>query len=60
MIRETKIVGEVTEKREKNVKHFLKEDSTFEAAIYSEPVHYLSNGKWQDIDNSIYFRLIGY
>ncbi|MCT8977842.1 hypothetical protein N4T77_14670, partial [Clostridium sp. CX1] len=48
-----RIVGEVKEKREKNVKHFLKEDLTFEAVIYNENVHYYSDGQWKDIDNSI-------
>ncbi|MCT8975978.1 hypothetical protein N4T77_05150, partial [Clostridium sp. CX1] len=48
-----RIIGEVKEKRQKNVKHFLKEDLTFEAAIYNEDVHYYSDGQWKDIDNSI-------
>lgn len=48
-----KIIGEIEEKRERNVKHFLKDNLTFEAAIYNEPVHYYSNGKWKDIDNSL-------
>ncbi|MHB9941512.1 hypothetical protein CF065_07755 [Clostridium sporogenes] len=49
---ETKIVKEAVEKRESNVKHFLKEDNTYEAVIYNDPVHYLDNGVWKDIDNS--------
>jgi YD repeat-containing protein len=48
-----KIVKEIVEKREKNVKHFLKDDGTYEAVIYPKPVHYFDNGKWQDIDNSL-------
>lgn len=48
-----KILGEATEKREKNIKHFLNEDMSFTAAIYPTAVHYLENGKWQDIDNSL-------
>ncbi|QHE50865.1 DNRLRE domain-containing protein [Pontibacillus sp. HMF3514] len=47
------IVGEIKEKREKNVKHFLKEDLTYEAAVYKKPVHYKENGEWKDIDNSL-------
>ncbi|WP_411681918.1 DNRLRE domain-containing protein [Clostridium thailandense] len=50
---ERKILGEIIEKRDKYVKHFLKEDLTFEAAIYDEAVHYLKGGKWRDIDNSM-------
>lgn len=48
-----KIIGEDKEKRERNVKHFIKDNLTFEAAIYNEPVHYLKNGKWEDINNSL-------
>lgn len=36
----SRILKEITDKREKNVKHFLKDDLTFEAAVYNEPVHY--------------------
>lgn len=49
----SKILREIIGRREKNVKRFLKEDLTFEAAIYKEPVHYYSDGQWKDIDNSI-------
>lgn len=48
-----KILGEVEEKRESNVKHFLKENGTYEAVVYSQPVHYLEDGKWKDIDNTL-------
>lgn len=47
------IVGEVIDKREENVKHFLRDDYTYEAAIYPVPVHFKENGKWQDIDNTL-------
>ncbi|WP_163537248.1 DNRLRE domain-containing protein [Gracilibacillus sp. YIM 98692] len=50
----TKIVGELVEKRGKNAKHFLKEDSTYEATIYPTAVHYKENGKWKDINNTLY------
>ena len=46
------IIEEVEEKREENTKHFLKDDNTYEAVMYDEPVHYLKDGKWKDIDNS--------
>lgn len=51
--KEPKIIGEIVEKRERNVKHFLKDDMTYEAAVYSSPVHYLENGKWEDVDNTL-------
>lgn len=50
---EPEIVEEITAKREKNIKYFLKEDMTQEADIYPAAVHYLSNGKWKDIDNTL-------
>jgi hypothetical protein len=47
------IVHEVEEKREKYVKHFFKDYISYEAAMYPVPVHYMSNGKWKEIDNSL-------
>ena len=49
----SKIVSEITERREKYVKHFIHEDKTYEAAIYPVAVHYKEDGKWKDIDNSL-------
>lgn len=46
-------VGEDIEKRGKFVKHFLKENNTYEAVVYPEAVHYLEDGKWKDIDNTL-------
>ena len=51
--KEGKIIKEIVEKRERNIKHFLKDDMTFEAVVYPQPVHYLENGKWKDIDNGL-------
>uniref|UniRef100_UPI0025C34774 DNRLRE domain-containing protein n=1 Tax=Clostridium sp. UBA4548 TaxID=1946361 RepID=UPI0025C34774 len=48
-----KIVDEVEEKREPNIKHYLLEDKTYEAVIYNYPVHYFKDGQWKDIDNSL-------
>lgn len=48
-----KIVKEVVEKREESIKHFLKDDNTYEAVVYPSPVHYKVNGKWEDIDNTL-------
>lgn len=51
--KEGKILGEIAEKRERAVKYFLKDDLTYEAAIYNSAVHYFSEGKWKDIDNTL-------
>ncbi|QLY78026.1 carbohydrate binding domain-containing protein [Clostridium intestinale] len=47
------IVGEITEKREENVKHFMKDDGTFVAMMYNNPVHYKDGSEWKDIDNTL-------
>jgi len=51
---EAEIVRELEEKREENTKYFLKDDGTYEAILYEEPIHYLKNGKWVDINNSLH------
>ncbi|WP_346877809.1 DUF6531 domain-containing protein, partial [Clostridium sp. UBA5712] len=51
---EAEIVRELEEKREENTKYFLKDDGTYEAILYEEPIHYLKNGKWIDINNSLH------
>jgi len=50
---DSKIIREVVEKRERAIKHFLKQDNSFEAVIYPYSVHYNNDGKWEDIDNSL-------
>ena len=50
---ESNIVGEVESKREINIKHFLKEDGSYEAVTYPCAVHYEYNGEWKDIDNTL-------
>lgn len=52
--KEAKIIGEDVSKRKKNIKHFLKDDMTFEAVIYPFAVHYEDNGEWKDIDNTLF------
>lgn len=46
------IIGELTEKRTENTKHFLMSDRSVMAAMYDEPVHYYDDSSWVDIDNS--------
>lgn len=49
------ILGEVDDLRTLDTKTFMREDGTFVTAIYGEPVHYLSDGKYLDIDNTLSF-----
>ena len=49
----TEIIGEITEKRTLNQKHFLQSDGTILTGIYPTAVHYEKNGKLVDIDNSL-------
>ena len=50
---ETEIIGEITEKRTLNQKHFLQNDGSVVAAIYPTDVHYEQDGRLVDIDNSL-------
>ena len=47
-------VSEISEKRTSNTKTFLMSDRSETVAIYEEPVHFLENEKWEDVDNSFY------
>jgi hypothetical protein len=49
------IDGEVEDLRTIDTKTFLKEDGTYVTAVYGEPVHYLVNDKYEDIDNTLSF-----
>lgn len=44
---------ELINKRKRNEKHFLQEDGTIVAKIYGDDVHYLKNGKYEEIDNTL-------
>jgi uncharacterized membrane protein len=48
-----KITKELTDERTKNSKKYQKDDGSYEIAEYKTPVHYLDNGKWEDIDNTL-------
>ena len=48
------ILEELEDKRELYTKHFLMSDKSIVAATYDEPVHTLMNGKYVDIDNSLF------
>lgn len=44
---------EIEEKRTLNEKHFLQKDGSIVASVYPMNVHYNSNGKLEDINNSL-------
>ena len=39
--------------RERKVKHYLNEDGTITAQIYNNDIHYLNNGVYREIDNTL-------
>lgn len=39
--------------RKKNEKHFLQDDGTIIAKMYRENIHYLKNGVYEEIDNTL-------
>ena len=44
---------EVVDLRKKREKHFRNDDGSFVAYMYDEDVHYLKDGKYVDIDNTL-------
>ncbi|MFA7106226.1 MAG: RHS repeat-associated core domain-containing protein [Candidatus Izemoplasmatales bacterium] len=44
---------EIISERTATSKTFLKEDGTYEVALYDDVVHYYENNQWNDIDNSL-------
>lgn len=50
---EATILCELEDGRTANQKQFLMSDRTKKVVVYTEPVHYKSNGKWKDIDNTL-------
>ena len=47
------MLGEVTENREEEEKHFRMEDGSFVGVNYGVPVHYAQGEEWKDIDNTL-------
>ena len=47
------VSGEIPELRGEYEKHFSLSDGTYSAVVYPYPVHYDSNGTWQEIDNTL-------
>ena len=50
---EAAIVGEIADGRTEYSKEFLLSDGLHLATVYPEPVHYMKDGKWTDIDNTL-------
>lgn len=50
---EAVVVGELENERTLNEKHFLMSDGTIVASIFPSNIHYESNGKMLDVDNSL-------
>ncbi|MBP3446405.1 MAG: DNRLRE domain-containing protein [Clostridia bacterium] len=50
---EATIIGEIESERTENTKHFRLSDGSFIAATYPEPVHYMVDGEWKEIDNTL-------
>ncbi|MDR0917810.1 MAG: hypothetical protein LBM93_00945, partial [Oscillospiraceae bacterium] len=44
---------EVESKRSEYAKHYLNADGTYTAIINTNPIHYLNNNIWQEIDNTL-------
>lgn len=51
--KEADILCEVTEKRDAYTKVYKKTDGTYTAVMSKLPLHFLENGEWEDIDNTL-------
>ena len=49
----TEILYEVEEKRDEFTKVYKKKDGSYTALFSSEPLHFMQDGKWTDIDNTL-------
>ena len=47
------VICEVPEKRDEYTKTYKKGNNTYTSVISSAPVHYLKDGKWEEIDNTL-------
>ena len=47
------IASEIVNLRSENSKYFLHKDGTYTVAMYSNPIHFLQNGKWEEINTSL-------
>ena len=49
---ESEILYEVEEKRDEHTKVYKKSDGTYTAVMTEEPLHYLDEGVWKEIDRN--------
>ena len=49
----TEILYEVEEKRDEFTKVYKKKDGSYTALFSSEPLHFMQDGKWTNIDNTL-------
>ena len=47
------MIKERKEFRKEREKHFEHADHSLTAAVYGEPVHFMENGEWKEIDNTV-------
>lgn len=47
---------EDTELRDAFTKHYRLSDDLYQAVVYPEAVHYLQNGEWQEVDNTLHYQ----
>ena len=50
---EPQVISELTEKRDEVTKYFAMSDGTIKACIYPQNVHYLEDGTYEEIDNTL-------
>ena len=50
---EAEIISELTEKRDETTKYFAMSDGTTKACIYPQNIHYLDEGEYKEIDNTL-------
>ena len=50
---EAEIISELTEKRDETTKYFAMSDGTTKACLYPQNIHYLEDGEYKEIDNTL-------
>ena len=50
---EAEIISELTEKRDETTKYFAMSDGTTKACLYPQNIHYLDDGEYKEIDNTL-------
>lgn len=53
------ILSEDISKRGENEKHFVMSDGSMMAVKYDEAVHYMIDGEWKEVDNSLSYDSVG-